>query len=104
MQRVGQPGDKTMTPVEIVVLCFLGLGAVFVIARGFQPGAYSISMIYGIAVIAYFAPALIGRDKRTAKTILLVNFVIGWTLVGWLVALVWASRKDAADKRKRWSE
>ena len=41
-------------------------------------------------VVLYFLPAIIGRDKRDAAGIFLLNLFLGWTVVGWLIALVWA--------------
>lgn len=38
----------------------------------------------------YFLPAIIGRDKNHATAIFLVNLFFGWTVIGWVVAFVWA--------------
>ena len=43
----------------------------------------------------YFAPALIGGKKRNASAIFALNFFLGWTLIGWVVALVWAMTKES---------
>jgi Superinfection immunity protein len=40
--------------------------------------------------LLYFLPAIIGRRKRDAAGILLINLFLGWTGIGWIVALVWA--------------
>ena len=40
--------------------------------------------------ILYFLPSIVGHDKRSFLGIFLVNFFLGWTLVGWVIALVWA--------------
>ena len=44
------------------------------------------------AVAAYFAPWVIAvwYDHRNQKAIGLLNLFLGWTLVGWVVALIWA--------------
>jgi hypothetical protein len=34
------------------------------------------------------------RSKRNTLSIFLLNFFLGWTLVGWVVALVWAMKVD----------
>jgi hypothetical protein len=41
-------------------------------------------------ILLYFLPAIIGREKRDATGIFLLNLFLGWTLIGWLIALVWA--------------
>jgi len=41
-------------------------------------------------LILYFLPAIIGRHKRDAAGIFLVNLLFGWTVIGWIIALIWA--------------
>ncbi len=60
-----------------------------------------------IAVIVlfscYFMPAIIAllRDKCGAGGVVLVNFFLGWTVIGWLLALVWASSgRTRSEKRE----
>ena len=50
-----------------------------------------------IAAALYFLPALVGhmRHKRNENSITIVNLFLGWTLVGWVVALAWALSNDA---------
>jgi hypothetical protein len=40
----------------------------------------------------YWLPTLIAVIRRTpsALGIVVVNFFMGWTVIGWIVALVWA--------------
>jgi hypothetical protein len=44
----------------------------------------------------YFLPAIGGysRRKRNAGAILALNFFAGWTIIGWIIALVWAMTHD----------
>ena len=44
--------------------------------------------------LLYFLPSLIGRGKKDATGIFLVNLLLGWTLIGWVVALIWAISAD----------
>jgi hypothetical protein len=48
-----------------------------------------------IFLLLYFLPAIIGRDKRDAMGIFLLNLLLGWTVVGWLIALIWACSAEA---------
>ncbi|MBV9341032.1 MAG: superinfection immunity protein [Acidobacteria bacterium] len=52
--------------------------------------------IVGFGFVLYFLPSIIafGRSKRDALSILLLNFFLGWTAIGWVIALVWALRTD----------
>jgi hypothetical protein len=40
--------------------------------------------------LAYFLPAIIAHNKRNAGAIFVLNLLTGWTVVGWIIALVWA--------------
>jgi hypothetical protein len=52
---------------------------------------------FGFGFVMYFLPSIIAlvRGKRDIVAILLLNLFLGWTLIGWVVALVWASKTDA---------
>ena len=60
-------------------------------------------IFFVLAVIAlvlfYFFPALVasGRGHHNSTAIAVLNFFLGWTFVGWVVALVWA----CTDPRRR---
>lgn len=43
-----------------------------------------------ILIALYFVPTFIGLRKRNAGAIFVLNLLLGWTFVGWVVALVWA--------------
>ncbi len=45
-----------------------------------------------VVVILYMLPTLIAyaRDIPQRKTVTVVNIVFGWTLVGWVIAFIWA--------------
>jgi hypothetical protein len=45
----------------------------------------------------YFIPTFVayGRKKSNAGAIFALNFFLGWSLIGWVAALIWAlSNKD----------
>ena len=50
-------------------------------------------ILFGIIVIlAYFFPSLVAavRDHRNGAAISVLNLFLGWTFIGWVVALVWS--------------
>lgn len=57
-----------------------------------------------IMVALYFLPVLIaaGRSHRNFASIALLNLFTGWTLIGWLAALIWSAsdnvNRDEATK------
>lgn len=47
-----------------------------------------------IGLFLYFLPSIIARKKRDALSIFLLNLFLGATGIGWVIALVWACKKD----------
>lgn len=58
--------------------------------------AFLLFPIFGFGFILYFLPAIIAysRSKRDAGAILVLNIFLGWTAIGWVIALVWALKQD----------
>jgi hypothetical protein len=56
-----------------------------------KPGG--ISMFYTILLFFYFFPTLLAwrLGCKSAFKIFLVNLLLGWTLLGWLWAVIWAA-------------
>ena len=52
---------------------------------------------FGMGTFLYFLPSFIAlvRGKRDTLAIFLLNLFLGWSVVGWIVALVWAAKHDA---------
>jgi hypothetical protein len=44
-------------------------------------------------------PTIVGWRKQNHGAILALNLFLGWTLVGWVVALVWAMTNDAPEPK-----
>jgi Superinfection immunity protein len=45
-----------------------------------------------ILLFFYFLPAVIASNRNTKHggMIVFINFVFGWTVLGWIAALIWA--------------
>ena len=54
------------------------------------PGPFALSGLVGFAL--YFLPTIIvlARRKKNVLGPILVNVLLGWTIIGWIVALIWA--------------
>lgn len=61
----------------------------------------SFAILLTILTAGYLLPTTIAlirrRDNRMA--IFLVNFLLGWTLLGWVITLAWSVTSDSADRR-----
>jgi hypothetical protein len=60
----------------------------------FLPGLFL--PFFGFGFVMYFLPSIVAlaRSKRDIAGIILLNFFLGWTMIGWVVALVWAVKTD----------
>ncbi|MFC1916194.1 superinfection immunity protein [Chloroflexota bacterium] len=49
-------------------------------------------IIIVIGAALYFLPTIIGavRHKRNLAAIFLLNLLLGWTVIGWIIALIWS--------------
>ena len=66
----------------------VGLGSV-------MPGV-GLLLLGLIVLLLYFLPSIVAirRHMRSALGVMVVNFFLGWTLIGWVVALAWAVSGD----------
>jgi hypothetical protein len=58
-------------------------------------------LVMFILVFLYFAPAIIAtkRGHKQQNSIALTNLFFGWTVLGWLICLIWsASHVDTEAK------
>jgi hypothetical protein len=54
-----------------------------------------ILVIFAVSVAIYFLPAIVAhrRSHPNAMAITVLNIFLGWTFLGWVVALVWSFTK-----------
>ncbi|EPY7042218.1 superinfection immunity protein [Klebsiella pneumoniae] len=49
-------------------------------------------ILFLILLVVYFIPAIIASNRKHSNSgaIACLNIFLGWTFIGWVVALVWA--------------
>jgi Superinfection immunity protein len=54
-------------------------------------------------LMCYFLPAIVARCRahRNTMAIFMLNLLLGWTLLGWVAALVWACTASQAYPQQR---
>jgi len=70
------------------------------------------SIVIVIALVAvYFLPSIVAETRRKhtgTAGVVIVNLFLGWTLIGWLVAFVWActgkTDRDVKAEQRRHDE
>tara|TARA_Y100000766_G_scaffold144001_1_gene123784 strand:- start:114 stop:389 length:276 start_codon:yes stop_codon:yes gene_type:complete len=78
----------------IVALCLLFF--YWVASTFFNVNSIWGLLIFFIGFAVYFTPSLVAyrNRKKQATAIYVLNFFLGWTFIGWVVALVWGCMKD----------
>lgn len=63
-------------------------------------GIAGAAIVFAAGVALYFLPTIIAVVKHKANTsaITLLNLFLGWTLVGWFIALLWAVSNQQVDQ------
>jgi hypothetical protein len=60
-------------------------------------------LLLGALIGAYFIPTIIAlmRHLDSAVQVALLNFLLGWTMIGWIIALIWAAKPAQPAPRYR---
>ena len=58
---------------------------------------FGIIVLFIVLFAVYFIPTAVAivRKKVDVNAIFVLNIFLGWSLIGWTVALVWAIKTDA---------
>jgi len=66
----------------------MAFGTVALSQRGRDMEIITLAVMVGL----YFLPGLIAyfRNHENAVAIMMLNLFLGWTLIGWVAALVWS--------------
>lgn len=59
-------------------------------------------VLLGGLIGLYFLPTIIALLRRKWNTIaiFLLNMLLGWTFVGWVIALVWSAAHEGVDRTR----
>jgi hypothetical protein len=78
----------------LVAIMFAGLIALGAWLGPVGIGGLAVSLVL---LAVYFLPTMVarGNQKRNTGAVFLLNLLLGWTLLGWIAALIWAASKDA---------
>lgn len=55
-----------------------------------------------IMLAMYFMPTIVAesRKHRSSTSVLVINLFLGWTLIGWVVALAIACNSNVEDRKR----
>ena len=56
-----------------------------------------VGLVVGVLLILYEFPAIVAykRDHRRFLAILLLNILLGWTILGWIGAFIWSCASES---------
>ncbi len=59
-----------------------------------------IEIIIGLGI--YFIPTFVAYDRKmkNKESVLWLNLLLGWTFIGWVVALIWSLIKSESNESK----
>lgn len=54
-------------------------------------------ILFIIGLVVYFIPTVIALIKRKKNLVAIaaLNFLLGWSVIGWVVSLVWALKVES---------
>lgn len=89
--------DSTTKAVVGVGAAFLGILFTFKILPLLIAGIGAIGFFL-VFLIPYWVPTIVAflRKHESRSAIAVVNFFFGWTLIGWILALIWAMSKTTS--------
>jgi hypothetical protein len=61
-------------------------------SSSFTEPSFAMTTIFVVLLVSYFLPWVVAllRRHRNATAIFILNLLLGWTFIGWVVALVWS--------------
>src|SRR3954451_10511282 len=56
-----------------------------------------------VCFLLYLIPTLIAAGRKSKRTagVFVVNFFLGWILLGWIIALAWAVGSDKEESKEK---
>ena len=59
-------------------------------------GFFMLLIVFFLAAVGYFLPSFVAKARRHKNTmaIFMLNLFLGYSFVGWVVALVWAFKEE----------
>lgn len=59
-------------------------------------------LIFAVAFFIYFIPCLVAlrREANADAAIIALNIFLGWTVIGWVAALLWALSAETVEEAR----
>ncbi|MFY0676059.1 MAG: superinfection immunity protein [Neptuniibacter sp.] len=98
--------NEMLKAVGIISGLLLLVFAIAFVLFGSDPrainGAVAIVLLF-IGVIVYLLPSVIAVNRQhvSHKAIVALNILLGWSMLGWITAFIWACNSSSSQKHKQ---
>jgi len=86
--------DQASGGVKAVVLVAAAVVAVLFVVKALPAliAGVGVGALIAVLFVPYWLPTIVafGRKHPSKGAILMLNFFLGWTFIGWIVSIVWA--------------
>lgn len=75
--------------------------------RSAEGAVYMIAILFLlVGALLYFVPTAVAQYRKASNmtAVILINLLLGWTMIGWVVALIMAFAGDSGEAAKRHRE
>ena len=99
-KRNGDPMLKLLLWVGVALVGVL-VGMILNFTNSPQLELFGSAILILVGFFFYFIPAFVAsvRLHHNAMAISVLNLLLGWTVIGWSVALVWACTQSAISRK-----
>ncbi len=87
-------------PVRLAILVVAGILGLLFLAKILPAliAAMGLGLLLSLLLVPYWLPTIVAfvRKHPNRGSVLALNFFLGWTFIGWVVALVWSLSDTSA--------
>lgn len=67
-----------------------------------QAHQWVVFVVFAFAAFCiYFLPTIVAQNPRDRPSIFVINLFLGWTFLGWVLALAWACRGPERETTRK---
>jgi hypothetical protein len=84
---------RRIAELVVVVVVFAGCGLAMGAVMGDYGGGFRTASFLLVGLTVYFLPTLLARQRKAqiSRAVFAVNLLLGWTFIGWFVAIAMAA-------------
>lgn len=80
--------------VTLIAVYYLTTENTSISTYNFTDSNVIVKLFVVVLIALYFLPSILCYNKKHGNQVAVLNLFLGWTFIGWVVALIWALKKD----------